>query len=257
MRRLRLTTGLILFAFVTTHLVNHTLGLVSLDAMEAGRWWFTAVWRSGFGTLLLYGAVLIHIALAFWALYQRRHLRLPAADAWQLGLGLVPPVLLASHVVGTRLAHEAYGFEDSYGTVALVLWELRPEAGARQVLVIALAWIHGCLGLRASLRLRPWYPRAVPALFAVALLVPVLATLGFVQGGREAAARARAAGGSRRGAAGGERAVAGGRGDARHGPRRAFLDLRSRARRRRRRARRAGVDGTPARLDPSPVSRRA
>jgi adenylate cyclase len=61
--------------------------------------------------------------------------------------------------------------------------------------VIALAWIHGCLGLRASLRLRPWYPRAVYALFAVALLAPVLAALGFVQGGRQAAARARAAGG--------------------------------------------------------------
>jgi adenylate cyclase len=116
-RRLRLTTGLILFAFVTTHLVNHGLGLISLDAMEAGRWWFTAVWRSGPGTVLLYGAALTHIALAFLALYQRRHLRLPAADAWQLGLGLVLPVLLASHVVGTRVAHEMYGYEDSHSIV--------------------------------------------------------------------------------------------------------------------------------------------
>lgn len=194
-RQLRLTTGLILFTFVTTHLLNHALGLVSLDAMEAGRWWFTAFWRSAPGTALLYGAVLTHIALAFWALYQRRHLRLPAADAWQLGLGLVLPVLLVSHVVGTRVAHEAYGYRDSYSLVTLTLWELRPDVGARQVLVIALAWIHGCIGLRASLRLRPWYPRAVYALFGAALLVPVLAALGFVQGGREAAARAHAAGG--------------------------------------------------------------
>ncbi len=194
-RRLRLATGIILFTFVTTHLLNHALGLVSLDAMEAGRWWFTGFWRSLPGTVLLYGAVLIHIALAFWALYQRRHLRLPAADAWQLGLGLVLPVLLISHVVGTRVAHEMYGYQDSYSLVALTLWALRPDVGARQVLVIALAWIHGCLGLRASLRLRPWYSRASYALFAAALLVPVLAALGFVQGGREAAARARAAGG--------------------------------------------------------------
>ncbi len=194
-RQLRLTTGLILFTFVTTHLLNHALGLVSLDAMEAGRWWFTGLWRSLPGTVLLYGAALTHIALAFWALYQRRHLRLPAADAWQLGLGLVLPVLLVSHVVGTRVSHELYGYRDSYSLVALALWELRPDIGARQVLVIALAWIHGCLGLRASLRLRPWYPRASYALFGVALLLPVLAVLGFVEGGREAAARARAAGG--------------------------------------------------------------
>jgi adenylate cyclase len=194
-RQLRLTTGLILFTFVTTHLLNHALGLVSLDAMEAGRWWFTGLWRSLPGTVLLYGAALTHIALAFWALYQRRHLRLPAADAWQLGLGLVLPVLLVSHVVGTRVSHELYGYRDSYSLVALALWELRPDIGARQVLVIALACIHGCLGLRASLRLRPWYPRASYALFGVALLLPVLAVLGFVEGGREAAARERAAGG--------------------------------------------------------------
>src|SRR2546425_1604276 len=36
-RRVRLWSGLVLFAYVTTHLANHSLGLVSLDAMEAGR----------------------------------------------------------------------------------------------------------------------------------------------------------------------------------------------------------------------------
>ena len=35
--RLRLYSGLILFVFVTGHLFNHTLGLVSLEAMEAAR----------------------------------------------------------------------------------------------------------------------------------------------------------------------------------------------------------------------------
>ncbi len=33
-RRLRLCSGLVLFAYVTTHLANHSLGLISLDAME-------------------------------------------------------------------------------------------------------------------------------------------------------------------------------------------------------------------------------
>ena len=36
----RLTTGLILLTYVTTHLANHSLGLISLGAMEAGREWF-------------------------------------------------------------------------------------------------------------------------------------------------------------------------------------------------------------------------
>ena len=33
--RLRLWSGCVLFTYVATHLVNHALGLVSLDAMEA------------------------------------------------------------------------------------------------------------------------------------------------------------------------------------------------------------------------------
>ena len=36
-RRLRLGSGLILFVFVLTHLTNHALGLISLEAMEAGQ----------------------------------------------------------------------------------------------------------------------------------------------------------------------------------------------------------------------------
>src|SRR4029077_6610368 len=33
-RRLRLTSGLVMFAYVTTHFVNHSLGLVSVQIMD-------------------------------------------------------------------------------------------------------------------------------------------------------------------------------------------------------------------------------
>ena len=33
---LRLASGLVLFGFLTTHLLNHSLGLISLAAMESG-----------------------------------------------------------------------------------------------------------------------------------------------------------------------------------------------------------------------------
>jgi adenylate cyclase len=36
-RRLRITTGLILASYITIHLSNHMLGLISLNAMEAMR----------------------------------------------------------------------------------------------------------------------------------------------------------------------------------------------------------------------------
>lgn len=189
-RRLRLTTGLILFTFLTTHLSNHALGLVSLEAMEHGRAWFLALWRNPLGTVALYGALLTHFSLALLSLYRRRHFRMPLWEATQLILGLAVPPLLISHIAGTRIAHAWFDATDSYARVLLTLWALRPDLGALQALALLVAWMHGCFGLHFWLRLRPAYPRMVPFVLVGAVLLPTLALLGFAQGGREAAARA-------------------------------------------------------------------
>lgn len=184
-RRIRLITGSILFTYLTTHLLNHSLGLISLEAMEAGRLWFLALWRNPLGTAAFYGSLLTHFFLALWAIYQRHHLRLPFWEALQLLLGLCIPPLLAVHFVGTRMAYEWYGVEDLYAKTVLALWYNTPMLGVRQALLIAIAWTHGCIGLFFSLRLRPWFPRYALVLFGGALLLPLLALLGFVQAGRE------------------------------------------------------------------------
>jgi adenylate cyclase len=190
-RRLRLLTGLVLFAYVTTHLINHALGLVSLEAMEAGRRGFLAFWRGAIGSALLYGSLLIHVALAFWALYERRTLRMPLWEAAQLALGLCIPPLLIGHIIGTRVTWELYGVEDTYSRLTLALWAVSPELGRKQTVTLIVVWSHALLGLHANVKLRSWYPPAAPWLLAAALLVPVLALLGFVNAGRQAAALAR------------------------------------------------------------------
>ena len=190
-RQIRLWTGLVLFTYLMTHFLNHALGLVSLEAMAAGQAWFVLVWRSLPGTVALYGAFGIHNLLALWALYRRRTLRMPAWEASQLTLGLLVPPLLVWHVVGTRLAHEVAGTQTSYTFVVLALWQLNPIAGLRQVVVLAVAWIHGCIGLHFWLRLRPWYPRVARPIYSGFLLLPVLALLGFATAGQEVGRRAR------------------------------------------------------------------
>jgi len=189
--RTRLATGLILFTFLTTHYLNHALGLVSLAAMEDGRLWFLLLWRNPLGTAALYGALLTHFFLALWSLYRRRHLRIPAWEASQLVLGLWIPPLLISHIVANRIGYEWAGSIDAYSRVVLYFWEIRPDVGLRQAVVLVIAWAHGCMGLHFWLRLRPWYARWTPALAAAAVLLPVLALLGFVQAGREVSALAR------------------------------------------------------------------
>jgi adenylate cyclase len=184
-RRTRLVTGLILLTYLATHLLNHALGLISLNAMEAGRIWFLALWRNPVGTAALYGSLLTHFSLALWSLYQRRHLRLPLWEALQLTLGLSIPPLLSLHFVGTRMAYEWFGVEDSYSVLVLTLWHTSAWNALKQTVLITVAWLHGCIGFHFWLRLRPWYRRAAPTFLGCALLLPVLGFLGFTQAGHE------------------------------------------------------------------------
>jgi len=184
-RRLRLITGLILFTYVTTHLLNHALGLISYQAMEAGRQWFLVLWRNPVGTFALYGALLTHFGLALWAIYERRNLRYGIGDGAQLALGLAIPLLLALHIVGTRGAHELAGTDDNYAYVLLAHFRFAPELFYIQTIALFAAWIHGCIGLYYWLRLKQWYGHIAPVLFSAALLLPVLALLGYIDGGRE------------------------------------------------------------------------
>ncbi len=185
--RLRLASGLVLMTFVASHLLNHALGVHSLAAMELGRELFIAVWRSLPGTLLLYTALLGHLILVILKLYRRRSLRMPVWEAVQITLGLLIPFWLAVHVIGTRGQHQRIGLEDNYLYLLNLLW---PDGAGRQSLLVILVWLHGCIGMHFWLRLRPWYPVLRPFLFALALLLPTLALIGFANGGRELRAAA-------------------------------------------------------------------
>src|SRR4029078_1039919 len=103
----------------------------------------------------------------------------------QLAFGLSILPLLAIHVAGTRLGSEWFAFNDTYAPVLLNLWKLRTDLGVRQAVLLVIVWTHGCIGLHLWLRLKPWYSRFAPWLAGLAVLVPVLALLGFADGGRE------------------------------------------------------------------------
>jgi adenylate cyclase len=176
----RLVTGLILFFYVLTHDLNHALGLISLEALEAGRVPFLAFWHFLPIRTVFYLSILLHVLIALDALYQRRSLRMPAGDAWQLILGLSLPPLLALHVIGTAVANSLFDLHATYRYVIWTLWVAMPSYGVIQVLALTVAWIHGCIGLRVWLRLKPFYTAWRDTLFALALILPILAVLGFV-----------------------------------------------------------------------------
>ncbi|NKL39789.1 2Fe-2S iron-sulfur cluster binding domain-containing protein [Rhizobium leguminosarum bv. viciae] len=183
-RRARLGSGLVIFIFVLLHLSNHAIGLISVAAADKAAHLFLAIWRNPLGTAIFYSSVLTHIALVLRAIYMRRSLVMPKGEMAQIVLGLMIPLLLMDHVIGTRIAHEFYGYIDDYETVVSTLWIRNPTNGVRQLFGVVAVWIHGCIGIHFWLRYRSWYPDFAPLLLALAILVPVLSLLGFVEMGR-------------------------------------------------------------------------
>lgn len=184
LRRLRLWTGLTLFLYAAMHLLNQAFGIRSIEAMEMASRVLFQPWQSLPGRVLLYGGLAIHAALGLRALYRRRHLRLPAVDAVQLVFGLAIPAVLFAHAGAIAYLKGVYGARIDFDKTVYALWVASPEVGLpRQFLLIVVVWIHGCIGVRAWLRGKSWYPRSVPILMSLATLLPVLAVLGFINAG--------------------------------------------------------------------------
>ena len=183
-RQVRLVCGLILFCYLLSHYINHSLGNVSLDAMEYGLWFHVTLWHSVVGTLLLYSALAVHGSLGLWALYQRRHFRWKIAELLQLTLGLSIPALMCTHLIGERLGVTMYGLQRSYAQALYNFWVVRPDLGVMQTVLLLVAWIHGCIGVYFWLRLQRFFPKMAPVLLGLAVLLPVLALLGFYQQGK-------------------------------------------------------------------------
>src|SRR3982751_5107545 len=180
----RLASGLVLFAFVLTHFLNHALGHVSLETMQQGQGLRRAVWGSWPGTLFLYGAAAVHVGLALWKLVRRHTWRMPTWEATQIALGLWIPFLAVAHVMTTRGLSAFYGVEPTYALELRLLW---PARALMQSLLLLIVWLHATIGLHHWLRIKPWYQAWSPLFVVLAVLVPTLALTGWIEGARRVA----------------------------------------------------------------------
>ncbi len=180
-QRLRLVTGLILFTFVATHLLNHALGLIDFSIMQRTQDVRTGITRNLAVSAVLMLAALTHLTLGLRRFVQRRSLRMRMSEAVQLGFGLMIPILLLPHLTGTRIAHTGFGAFDDYHYVLASLW---PENALRQTVLVIVVWVHGCIGIYHWLKIKPWFPRWSALLLGLAVAVPLLALGGFYTAAR-------------------------------------------------------------------------
>ena len=184
LRQVRLISGVVMFAYLLSHYLNHALGNISLEALASGVSLHVAFWQFLPVTILFYAACLVHTALGIWALYERRQFRWKAIEPLQLALGLSVPMMIIAHIIGIRLGQTLFGHERLYPQVLFLYWIWAPQKIWLMLAVMTIAWVHGCIGLYLWLRMRAFYQRAAPFLLAAAVLIPTLSMLGFYQSGR-------------------------------------------------------------------------
>ncbi len=185
-RQARLWSGLVMLVYVTMHLSNHAMGLISIGAMDEVLAWVFWLWSNRPAQVVLYGAFLVHFTLALWALWERRTLRLQPGEWTQVVLGFTVPILLARHVVGTRVSDDYFGTYDLYYTYLLwIYFVASPWHGVLQMATLVVAWSHAMFGLHFWLKVKPWYARVQSLALVVAVLVPVLSLLGVIEAGRQ------------------------------------------------------------------------
>jgi adenylate cyclase len=183
-RQVRLACGLVLFAYLVSHFVNHALGNVSMNALAVGVYFHTLFWQFLPVAIVFYAASLTHTGLGIWALYERRQFRWKAIEPLQLVLGLSIPALIITHLAGVRLGQALFGHEKLYPQVFYAYWVVWPYKMWLMFIVLIVAWVHGCIGLYFWLRMKAFFKTAAPFLLAAAVLIPTLAILGLYQGGR-------------------------------------------------------------------------
>src|ERR1043165_10001436 len=113
-RQVRLACGLVLFAYLVSHFVNHGLGNVSMDALALGLSVHMLFWQFLPVAILFYTAALVHTGLGIWALYERRQFRWKAIEPLQLVLGLSVPASTINNIAVVRLGQALFGHEKLY-----------------------------------------------------------------------------------------------------------------------------------------------
>ena len=184
-RRARMYSGLVIFLYVTVHLVNHSTGLISLEAMEGLRQRVSAFNRHIIVTVILYAALLVHALLGFQHLLTRRSFKMSAKDWIQLVTSFILPLALLPHMLASSYAPR---FKDAQANYKLVLDGTLEDGGIYFMgLFVIFVWVHGIIGITSMVKFHPVYQKYKNAFLVISWLLPILAVLGAFTASKELA----------------------------------------------------------------------
>ena len=180
-RRSRTISGCILFFYAFTHLLNHSLGLISLDTMEQGRAIFLRFWRHDVLFYVLYGALSIHFLLGVYALARRRSFRMSRKEWIRNSCAVLIPFFLASHLSITLWGSRFLGLNDSYAFMIISTYIFDPFGYIILGLMLMLVWTHGSIGIIGLIEFREFYSKRRGLFQGLILGLPLIAYGGYIR----------------------------------------------------------------------------
>ena len=179
-RLLRATTGCILYFYVFTHLLNHSLGLISLETMEIGRSLFLRFWRHDAVFYLLYGALLLHFVLGIYALCKKRSFKMSKKEWIRNSCAVLIPFFLASHLSITLWGSRFLGLNDTYSFMILSTYLLDPFGYILLGLMLVVVWVHGSIGILGLIEFRNFYSNYRNIFLGIMFSLPLFAYGGYL-----------------------------------------------------------------------------
>ena len=188
-RQLRIYTGSLLFFYALTHLLNHSVNVVSIEAADFVREnYFHFIWKTPVAYFLLYASLAIHIILGFYSILTKKSFKITGREWIQILFPVLALLVLLQHIAGGFLLTR-FEVDIKYSLLYALLSSDPNELVAGAVLfslMVIFIWVHGVIGIHGLLKFNfKSYQRYMFGFKFIYWFVPIGAVLGFIAGLRE------------------------------------------------------------------------
>ena len=183
-RKSRVWSGVILFFYAFTHLLNHSVNILSIEAGDyVNENYFDLLWKNIVGTVLLYGSFVLHIFLGFYAVGTRKSFKMTAKEWTQIIFPILALLLLLQHVGAIAMATKIFDVDINY-TLLISLMIAEPAEVAAGTILFSLMtifiWVHGAIGINTLLTFNmKSYSKYKSYFYLIFYGVPILGVFGF------------------------------------------------------------------------------
>ena len=117
-RKIRIFSGVVLFAYVIMHLSNHSLNIFSIELADNVRKnYFSVIWQHPIGLVLLYSSLIAHLILGFSSILTRKSFKMSFKDWVQIIFPILALLILAQHIAASFIITKVFGGSESYSLI--------------------------------------------------------------------------------------------------------------------------------------------